>query len=473
MCSVIEFVRFLNIVCSLPIPILINTFDELVCISTYRQVGPAIHGEAAFDKFGTSVSVSADGSTFVVGAIGNDGNGDESGHVRVFTYNSRSNSYSQIGLDVDGEAASDLFGSSVSLSADGTTFIVGAPFNDGNGSSESGHVRVFHFNPNTNRFAQVGLDINGESDNELSGSFVSISANGSRVVVGVPRNDSNGSNSGQIRVFDVDLNSKRFTRVGLDINGESSDNLFGTSVSISSDGTTIVVGAPFNDDNGILSGHVRVFKFDATSNSFKQIGPDIDGEAAFDNFGTAVSISADGSRFVVGAKSNADNGTDSGHVRVYNFDTNMKRYTQLGLDIDGEAAFDNFGSSVSISADGTTIVVGAPLNDGNGSNSGHVRVFQFDSSSNNFKQIGPDIDGESAGDLFGSSVSISADGSRFLVGAPSNNDNGNSNNSGHVRLFEYPLNSPKNCGVFGWNLFCPRSGKCGLFRRLLSLNGCV
>jgi hypothetical protein len=51
--------------------------------------------------------------------------------------------------------------------------------------------------------------------------------------------------------------------------------------------------------------------------------------------------------------------------------------TQIGADIDGEAVDDWSGNSVSLSSDGSIMAIGAPLNDGNGSNSGHVRVYDL------------------------------------------------------------------------------------------------
>jgi hypothetical protein len=68
-------------------------------------------------------------------------------------------------------------------------------------------------------------------------------------------------------------------------------------------------------------------------------------------------------------------------------------WNQIGADIDGEAAGDYFGQSVSLSADGTTVAIGAWLNDGNGTDSGHVRVFKLDGTLV-WNQIGADIDGE-------------------------------------------------------------------------------
>ena len=69
---------------------------------------------------------------------------------------------------------------------------------------------------------------------------------------------------------------------------------------------------------------------------------------------------------------------------------------QLGSDIDGEAAGDFNGFSVSIDSDGSHVAIGAHENDGNGSNSGHVRVYSWDGSA--WTQAGNDIDGEAPGD---------------------------------------------------------------------------
>ena len=64
------------------------------------------------------------------------------------------------------------------------------------------------------------------------------------------------------------------------------------SVSLSSDGTIVAIGATGNDENGIHSGHVRIYENEL--GIWTQIGQDIDGEAADDNLGSSVSLSSDG-----------------------------------------------------------------------------------------------------------------------------------------------------------------------------------
>jgi hypothetical protein len=104
--------------------------------------------------------------------------------------------------------------------------------------------------------------------------------------------------------------------------------------------------------------------------SISQVGADIDGEAAGDASGWSVAMSGDGSRIAIGANGNDDNGSNAGHVRIYTLINGT--WTQTGLDIDGEAAGDQSGISVAMSGDGSRIAIGA---NGNGSYTGHVRVY--------------------------------------------------------------------------------------------------
>ena len=164
-------------------------------------------------------------------------------------------------------------------------------------------------------------------------------------------------------------------QIGADIDGEAFEDYSGYSVSLSSDGTIMAIGAIANDGNGNKAGHVRLYEY--TSGSWSQLGADIDGEAANDRSGYSVSLSSDGTILTIGAITNFNivNGYDVGHVRVYEYTSGS--WKQLGADIDGEAAYDKSGYSVSLSSDGTVFAIGAPENDGNGTNAGHVRVYSI------------------------------------------------------------------------------------------------
>ena len=439
---------------------------------TWTQQGSDIDGEAAGDASGYSVSVSSDGSTVAIGALFNDGNGSNAGHVRI--YKNISGTWTQQGSDIDGEAAGDESGRSVSLSGDGSTVAIGAPYNDGNKPS-SGHVRIYKNISGT--WTKQGSDIDGEAAYDLSGCSVSLSSDGSTVAIGAYGNNGNGADAGHVRIYKN--TSGTWTKQGSDIKGEFGGDQSGYSVSLSSDGNTVAIGAPYNDGNGSTSGHVRIYIISSiypqtsstdtinscgaytwtngitytSSNStatdtfvnalgcdsivtlnlningiWTQKGSDIDGEAAGDESGYSVSLSSDGSTMAIGAISNNGNGPNSGQVRIYK---NINgTWTQQGSDIDGEARGDYSGRSVSLSSDGSTVAIGAMDNDNNnGSYAGHVRIYK--NISGTWTQQGSDIDGEARDDRSGRSVSLSSDGSTVAIGAY-----GNGSNAGQVRIYK-------------------------------------
>ena len=218
---------------------------------------------------------------------------------------------------------------------------------------------------------QLGADIDGEAAGDESGWSVSLSSDGDTVAIGARYNDGNGYDAGHVRIYEYSSGS--WTQLGADIDGEASNDASGWSVSLSSDGTTVAIGARLNDGNGNVGGHVRIYEY--SSGSWTQLGVDIDGEAAGDQSGYSISLSSDGTRVAIGATGNDGNGNDAGHVRIYEYSSGS--WTQLGADIDGEAADDNSGAVVSLSSDGTRVAIGAPFNDGNGNAAGHVRVYSI------------------------------------------------------------------------------------------------
>jgi ribose 5-phosphate isomerase RpiB len=393
-----------------------------------------LDGEAECDESGWSVSLSDDGNVLAIGAPYNGGNGAYSGHVRVYAWDPTSANYIQRGDDINGEAESDSSGISVSLSDDGNVLAIGAPYNDGNGA-DFGHVRVYAWDTTSANYIQRGDDINGEAECDESGWSVSLSYDGNVLAIGAQFNGENGAYSGHVRVYAWDTTSANYIQRGDDINGEAESDQSGISVSLSDDGNVLAIGARFNDGNGANSGHVRVYAWDTTSANYIQRGDDINGKAAGDRSGWSVSLSDDGNVLAIGARQNDGNGANSGHVRVYAWDPTSAKYIQRGMDLDGEAAGDWSGYSVSLSYDGNVLAIGALYNDGNGADSGHVRVYAWNTTSAKYIQRGMDINGEAAGDQSGISVSLSDDGNVLAIGASENDGNGA--NSGHVRVYKW------------------------------------
>ena len=105
-------------------------------------------------------------------------------------------------------------------------------------------------------------------------------------------------------------------------------------------------------------------------------------------------MSDDGSIVAIGAKQNDGGGTYSGHVRIY--ENNNGTWTKIGDDINGESSYDYFGYSVSLSGDGSVVAISAPWDDGAAYDAGHVRVYENDNGT--WTKIGDEIDGESSGE---------------------------------------------------------------------------
>jgi Flp pilus assembly pilin Flp len=276
---------------------------------------------------------------------------------------------------------------------------------------------------------KLGSDIDGEAQGDRSGYSVSISSDGTKVAIGALDNNGGGSDAGQVRVYQYSNNA--WAQIGLDIDGEAAGNQSGMSVALSGDGTTVAIGAPGNSGiNGAYSGHVRVYR--NNSGTWTKIGSDIDGEAANDGSGRSVAISSDGNIVAIGTPNNGTSNSRRGQVRVYQYSSST--WTQIGADIDGGSLYEESGEAVAISSDGTIVAIGAPQNsNGNGNGAGQVRVYK--NIAGTWTKLGADIDGEAESDVSGSSVAISSDGTIVAIGAKWNDGGGNS--AGQVRVYQY------------------------------------
>ena len=142
------------------------------------------------------------------------------------------------------------------------------------------------------------------------------------------------------------------------------------------------------------------------------VGDDLDGPDRDDFFGSAVAINGDGTLVAVGSE--GDYGY-TGSVLVFKYNLCTLQWAPLGQLIIGESGGDYFGASLSMSRDGTRLAVGAPNNNGY---KGHMRVYQYNSISGQWSVMGIDLDGDAANGNAGVSVTISGDGSRVAMGAP-------------------------------------------------------
>ena len=268
--------------------------------------------------------------------------------------------------------------------------------------------RVGVYKNSSGIWSQIGEVINGEAARDWSGYSVGLSGDGTTVAVGARRNHGrNGENSGHVRVYKN--NAGVWEQIGGDLDGEAQGDGSGYSVGLSGDGTTVAIGAVLNSDNGKSSGHVRVYKHN--SGKWTQIGEDINGKAAKDYFGASVSLSGNGKTLAIGAH---QGGASSGYVSVYK---NVSgRWVQIGKDIVGEPTGNFLGWNISLSNNGNSVAIAAYNND-KGKRYAYVRTYQ--NRGNTWARLGADIDGRTIGsDLSGfNNMSLGNDGTITLMGA--------------------------------------------------------
>ena len=400
-----------------------NSSTSIGGISTYIETA-ILSGTLSTnfeDEFGYSVATSADGKTIVIGARRDELSEDSLSSGVVYVFERNGNSFNQVGiLTGTFTSTSDLFGSSVATSADGKTIIVGATSDGLPGVDGTGLVYVFDRIGNS--FNQVGIltGFNAIDAGDNFGVRVATSSDGKTIVVGASLDETTGSNTGLVYVFDRTGNS--FNQVGILNSGIFADasDLFGFSVATSSDGKTIVVGAPADDTAVIDTGLAYVFE--RNGNSFNRVGilTGSHSTVSEDQFGFSVAISADGKTIAVGAKDDEVPGANTATGVVYVYDRVINSFNQVGI-LTGTfstQAGDRFGNYVAISADGKKIVVGA-MDDEIPSPNSSGAVYVFNRVGNTFNRVASfrgslAIDG---GDHFGNAVAISADGKSIIAGA--------------------------------------------------------
>ena len=269
---------------------------------------------------------------------------------------------------------------------------------------------IFNITSNESVYQSIQT-VTGMKQFEYTGSSVAISPTGEFIAVGFKEaNSASFDKTGLVRVYQRGDNST-YSPLGQDsMFGRASGDEFGASVSISNDGMRVAVGARSSsspDKN--KNGEVTIFTYSDASNSWNELGSSIQGNAEKERLGWAVSMSGDGKRVAFGVP-RGNGGTGSASVYEYN-----------GLDwillkeVVGDDINDRFGFSTAISNDGNTLVVGAFSSSKGGiSSSGSVTIYSLDDSAAGRSKVlvGDTLDGR-----FGYSVSVSSDGNRVAVGS--------------------------------------------------------
>eukprot|EP00980_Cylindrotheca_fusiformis_P012407 scaffold3046_cov105-Cylindrotheca_fusiformis.AAC.6 len=361
-----------------------------------EQIGATIFGDSAMEIFGPSMAVSADGRFIAVGALYDDYTHSRSGIVRVME--NQNNSWKRIGNDIatDGDGIS-----AVAISCDGSTI---AYHSEQDARPEPLEAPVYKLGGTWNKVGEILPGSSSLYSTALSATSLSLSGDGTVVALGWFGIEYNVTS--QIRIYK--WNGDVWQEMG-NIQSHWDDDGIST-VALSEDGSVVAVGISVGY---YLGPYIMVLQWDG--GGWVQLGSDIQlgNNLVFGVGLVPIDISSGGDILAVG-------GSTSDDQPVQIFELINGDWQQLGQDITGKDSNDSFGYSVSISGDGSVVAVGGYSYH---QSVGYVRVFRFDGI--RWQQIYYDIDGEASSDYFGTTVSMSKDGSTVAVGSTADRIFGN------------------------------------------------
>jgi hypothetical protein len=315
---------------------------------------PSVHG--SLDQFGAHVAISADGARIAVGAPG--AGVADTGAVFVFS--------SVAGVWTEEAALSPMGAqnadevSPVALDGTGTTLLVGSPNDSTTTCTGCGAAFVF-VRSGSAWTEEAALLSPAPAPFEKMGWAVSLSRDGSRAFVGVPREDTIAVDAGAARTFT--RSGSTWTHEALLQHSDAvANDLCGLAIVSNAAGDRVAVGCPLDDTSlGANAGTVRVFTLASGSWSADSSISITDGQDG-DQLGFSVALTADGRRLVAGAPGDdVDVVSAAGSARV--FDLVGASWREGGLARPTTLAEEAFGRSVAIASDGVSILAGGDAAD--------------------------------------------------------------------------------------------------------------
>ena len=399
---------------------------------TVAEEGVLVASDAnVFDQAGYSVSISASGDDAAVGVLydGTPG-GYDAGSVRIF--HRTGSTWAEVATLVAPDPEdTDQFGHSVSMSADGSRVLIGCS-GDYVGGVRTGSARVFHRDgTGTWSQEQALLPVGGAEDDRI-GAAVALSGDGMHALVGAYWSDPpSGVDAGSVRAYSRSGSTWTLDQLLYDTGGAVAE-WFGFSVAISSDGSRAIIGIPFGN---------RAVEWNRSGSTWAP-GPALapGGVVSTDEYGRSVALSGDGLHAAVGAWHRDPSQRGAAYVFTRGASTWSLDQTLVPA---SAGSFDNVGASVGLDGAGARLVIGAPgatVSGASEAGRGHLftRVGTTWTEQASLLASGT----AEANDRLGWYARMSGDGRRAILGMP-----GDATSAGSARVFTLSGSLGEACGV--------------------------
>lgn len=374
----------------------------------------------AKDYLGWSVALSADAKTALVGAYGKGDQGLESGAAYVFERSGDGWAQGQKLLP-DDVLQGSRFGEAVALSTDGNLAFVGAP---GKSSPDLGPGAVYVFSRNGGVWTQQQLIVSPAQ--KMAGRFggtLAFSADRTTLLVGDPGKHSGNlfDLRGEAYAF-IQSGGQWVAQQALGPDDLGNGDSFGAALALSADGSTALIGAPSKTvTDGMFAGAAYVFvRSGSTWSQQTRLAKAVPGFSS-DRFGASAALSADGHLALVGVT--GESSEVAAHGAVMTFVRQGSSWSQQAtITAATKVASEAFGSAVAVTPDGARAVIGARTAFSSGSGSAYL----FANSSGTWSPLAQLLpEGATVADQAGHSVALSPGGAVALVGVPRSEFSGN------------------------------------------------
>ncbi|NEU59229.1 hypothetical protein [Halorussus sp. MSC15.2] len=390
------------------------------CGGAMRQIAKLTASDVTSrEAFSSSIGVSGDASTAIIGATKADTESGETGAAYVFDRTDDEWPRNETAkLSASDRHASDFFGSSIGVDDDGTTALVGATKADTT-AGQTGAAYLFERTDSgwpTTETAK--LSASDPAIDDAFGFAASVSGDATSAIVGAPRADPTATDEGAVYVYDrSNAGWPETESATLPVSRHAERNFFGFSVDLNADGTAAVVGSPGVDaDERRDAG--AAYAFERADGDWTQTAAFTAGDGdRLDLFGRSVGVSDDGTTALVGASFGDTEFGETGAAYAFErADGDWSSATKL-IPSDGESE-DGFGGAIELSADGTAALVGAPKATTEAGETGAAYAFRRSESwwpETETAKLTPSDAG--AGANFGDTMGVSDDVTAALVGA--------------------------------------------------------